>query len=46
MTAKEAYNNGVEVAINGQSVHANPFRNYEGLAEQYMAWEDGWHSQQ
>jgi hypothetical protein len=44
MTVSQAYENGRKVAQVGQSIHANPFRNYMGLVEQYIAWNEGWKS--
>lgn len=26
----------------GMSIHANPFRNYQGYSEEYLDWEKGW----
>jgi hypothetical protein len=44
MTTKQAFDNGVLVAQNLQSIHTNPFRNHKDLNDQFIAWKDGWKS--
>lgn len=43
---KEILENPVQAGKNarnsGMSIHGNPFRNYEGYAQEYIDWEKGW----
>lgn len=38
------FENGRKLHKIGYSIHANPFRNYEGYPAEFIEWKNGWKS--